>query len=71
VAVAARAAAARTDLRQHSRTADEYGVGMASWIVNLVVVGTAVGAAVGIGATGIRVDSPKPVPVRVRKNRRR
>ena len=49
----------------------EYGVNMASWIVNLVVVGTAVGAAVGIGATGIRVETPKPVPVRVCKNRRR
>lgn len=44
---------------------------MASWIVNLVVAGTAV----GIGAIGTRLlgetAKPKPIPVRVRKERRR
>jgi len=44
---------------------------MSSWIVNLVVAGTAV----GIGAIGVRVigesAKPKPIPVKVRKERRR
>ncbi len=44
---------------------------MASWIVNLIVAGTAA----GIGAIGVRVigesTKPKPVPVKVRKERRR
>lgn len=44
---------------------------MASWIVNIVVTGTAV----GIGAIGVRVlgeaAKPTPIPVKVRKERRR
>lgn len=44
---------------------------MSSWIVEALVVG----AAVGIGALGARVlggqPAPKPIPVRVRKERRR
>jgi hypothetical protein len=44
---------------------------MASWIVNLIVAG----AAIGIGAIGTRVigEAPKvkPIPVKVRKPRQR
>lgn len=43
---------------------------MASWIVEVVVAGTAI----GIGAIGARVlgqrPAAKPIPVRVRKDRR-
>jgi hypothetical protein len=42
---------------------------MASWIVQLVVAGTAI----GIGVAGVRVigesAKPKPIPVRTRKRR--
>lgn len=42
---------------------------MSSWIVQLVVAGTAI----GIGAAGVRVigetAKPKPIPVKVRKRR--
>jgi hypothetical protein len=44
---------------------------MASWIVNLIIAG----AAIGIGAIGTRVigeaSKAKPIPVKVRKPRQR
>jgi hypothetical protein len=44
---------------------------MASWIVNLIVTGTAVGiGAIGVGVIG-EAGKSKPIPVKVRKERRR